>query len=116
MRTVPGHEFSGVIAAVGKDVQDFQVGDEVYGMNDWFADGATAEFCIALPQNIARKPATLSHEAAASVPIGALTSWQGLIDRAKLESGERVNDQQITSETLISSRQFFGPSVFSTPC
>ena len=82
MRAVPGHEFSGVIAAIGKDVQDFKVGDEVYGMNDWFADGATAEFCITLPQNIARKPATLSHEAAASVPIGALTSWQGLIDRA----------------------------------
>ena len=59
-------------------------------MNDWFADGATAEFCITLPQNIARKPATLSHEAAASVPIGALTAWQGLIDRAKLEPGERV--------------------------
>jgi NADPH:quinone reductase-like Zn-dependent oxidoreductase len=46
MRTVPGHEFSGVITAIGKDVQDFEVGDEVYGMNDWFADGATAEFCI----------------------------------------------------------------------
>jgi NADPH:quinone reductase-like Zn-dependent oxidoreductase len=88
--TVPGHEFSGVIAAVGKDVRDFEIGDEVYGMNDWFADGATAEFCITLPRNIARKPATLSHEAAASVPIGALTSWQGLIDRAKLAAGERV--------------------------
>jgi NADPH:quinone reductase-like Zn-dependent oxidoreductase len=89
-RAVPGHEFSGAITEIGKDVQDFEVGDEVYGMNDWFADGATAEFCITLPQNIARKPATLSHEAAASVPIGALTSWQGLIDRAKLEPGERV--------------------------
>ena len=78
MRTVPGHEFSGVITAIGKDVQDFEVGDEVYGMNDWFADGATAEFCITLPQNIARKPATLSHEAAASVPIGLRPSesWQ----------------------------------------
>ena len=90
IRAVPGHEFSGVITAIGKDVRDFKVGDEVYGMNDWFADGATAEFCITLPQNIARKPATLSHEAAASVPIGALTSWQGLIDRAKLKPGERV--------------------------
>ena len=90
LRAVPAHEFSGVIAAIGKDVQDFEIGDEVYGMNDWFADGATAEFCITLPQNIARKPATLGHEAAASVPIGALTSWQGLIDRAKLEPGERV--------------------------
>jgi NADPH:quinone reductase-like Zn-dependent oxidoreductase len=90
MRAVPGHEFSGVVTEIGKDVEDFEVGDEVYGMNDWFADGATAEFCVTLPQNIARKPATLTHEAAASVPIGALTSWQGLIDRAKLEPGERV--------------------------
>ena len=90
MRAVPGHEFSGVIAAIGEDVQDFEIGDEVYGMNDGFADGATAEFCITLPRNIARKPATLSHQAAASVPIGALTSWQGLIDRAKLEPGESV--------------------------
>jgi NADPH:quinone reductase-like Zn-dependent oxidoreductase len=87
---VPGHEFSGVIAAIGKDVEDFEVGDEVYGMNDWFADGATAEFCITLPQNIARKPATLSHDAAASVPISALTSWQGLIDRAKLKPDDHV--------------------------
>jgi NADPH:quinone reductase-like Zn-dependent oxidoreductase len=86
---VPGHEFSGVIAAIGKDVQDFAPGDEVYGMNDWFADGATAEFCIALSRNIARKPASLSHEAAASVPLGALTAWQGL-DRAQLKPGERL--------------------------
>lgn len=90
MRAVPGHEFSGVIMAMGKDVEGFDVGDEIYGINDWFADGATADFCITLPQNIARKPVTLSHEAAASVPIGALTAWQGLIDRAKLEPGERV--------------------------
>src|SRR5262245_20252454 len=87
---VPGHEFSGVVAAIGKDVQGFAVADEIYGMNDWFADGATAEFCIALPQHIARKPATLSHEAAASVPISALTAWQGLMERAKVEPGERV--------------------------
>lgn len=90
VQAVPGHEFSGVITAIGKDVKDFQIGDDVYGMNDWFADGATAEFCITVPQNVARKPATLSHEAAASVPIGALTAWQGLIDRAKLKQGERV--------------------------
>ena len=42
----------GVITPIGEDVQDFKIGDEVYGMNDWFADGATTEFCITLPQNI----------------------------------------------------------------
>ncbi|HEV2275444.1 MAG TPA: NADP-dependent oxidoreductase [Acidobacteriaceae bacterium] len=92
MRTgaIPGHEFSGVIAATGKDVSDFRSGQEVYGMNDWFADGATAEFCLTQSQSIAPKPATLTHEAAAAVPIGALTAWQGLLDRARLQPGERV--------------------------
>jgi len=87
---VPGHEFSGVVAAVGANVHTFEVGDEVYGMNDWYAEGATAEFCVTLPQNIAKKPATLSHEASASVPIAALTAWQGLLERAKIQPGERV--------------------------
>src|SRR4051794_37960858 len=44
---VLGHEFSGVIAGLGDGVTDFEVGDEVYGMNDWFANGAQAEFCVA---------------------------------------------------------------------
>jgi NADPH:quinone reductase-like Zn-dependent oxidoreductase len=87
---VPGHEFSGVVEAIGKHVSGFDIGDEVYGMNDWFADGATAEFCITVPQNIAPKPASLTHEAAATVPIGALTAFQGLVERAKVVSGERV--------------------------
>jgi NADPH:quinone reductase-like Zn-dependent oxidoreductase len=87
---VPGHEFSGVIAAVGEDVVDFKVGQEIYGMNDWFEDGATAEYCVTLASSIADKPQKLTHVEAASVPIGALTAWQGLFDRAKLKAGERV--------------------------
>ncbi len=51
MRAESGREFSGVITAICKDFQDFEIGDEVYGMNDRFADGATAAFCITLPQN-----------------------------------------------------------------
>src|SRR5215813_1707145 len=87
---VPGHEFSGVIEATGQEVDNLNVGDEVFGMNDWFEDGATAEFCVTRPQSIALKPKSLSHELAATVPIGALTAWQGLLDRAKLQAGERV--------------------------
>lgn len=87
---VPGHEFSGVIAGLGKNSNGFQVGQEVYGFNDWFDEGATAEFCLTRPESIAGKPATLTHEAAATVPIGALTAWQGLLERAKIQPGERV--------------------------
>ena len=87
---VPGHEFSGTVAALGANVRTFEVGDEIYGMNDWYAEGATAEFCIALPQNIAKKPMTLTYEASATVPLSALTAWQGLFQRAKLRADERV--------------------------
>jgi NADPH:quinone reductase-like Zn-dependent oxidoreductase len=87
---VPGHEFSGVIAALGENATGFEVGQDVYGMSDWFINGAIAEFCVTQPQSIAPKPMTLSHEAAATVPIGALTAWQGLFERGKMQPGERV--------------------------
>jgi NADPH:quinone reductase-like Zn-dependent oxidoreductase len=87
---IPGHEFSGVVAAVGEGVEGFVVGDEVYGMNDWFADGATAEYCVTQPASLARKPQRLTLAEAAAVPIGALTAWQGLLNRAKLQAGEHV--------------------------
>jgi NADPH:quinone reductase-like Zn-dependent oxidoreductase len=87
---VPGHEFSAVIVEAGPEVRGFSPGDAVYGMNDWFADGATAEFCLAPASSISPKPVSLTHEAAATVPISALTAWQGLFERAKLQPGERV--------------------------
>ena len=86
---IPGHEFSGVVAAPGADAKGFAVGDEVFGMNDWFADGATAEYCVADASAIAHKPTSLTHAEAAAVPLGALTAWQGL-DRARLHEGERI--------------------------
>jgi len=89
-RAVPGHEFSGVIAAVGEETVGFEIGQEVYGMNDWFADGAMVEYCITQPTSVAPKPPHLTHVEAASVPIGALTAWQGLVDRAGLQAGEHV--------------------------
>jgi NADPH:quinone reductase-like Zn-dependent oxidoreductase len=66
---VPGHEFSGVIAAVGEDTVGFDTGQEVYGMNDWFADGALAEYCITQPTSVAQKPPRLTHVEAATVPL-----------------------------------------------
>lgn len=87
---VPSHEFSGEIAGFGEGVDDLSIGQEIYGMNDWFADGALAEFCLTRRGWIAPKPRTLSHAEAASLPISALTARQGLFDRAHLRGGERV--------------------------
>jgi len=89
-RAVPGHEFSGVVAAAGGNIEAVGVGREIYGMNDWFADGAMSEYCVTEPSSVVPKPLNLTHAEAASVPIGALTAWQGLVDRANLQASERV--------------------------
>lgn len=85
-----GHEFSGVVEAVGPDCMGVQVGDRIYGLSDWFINGAQAEYCLTVPANIAPKPVTLDHTEAAAVPISALTAWQALIDHAHLQAGQRV--------------------------
>jgi NADPH:quinone reductase-like Zn-dependent oxidoreductase len=87
---IPGHEFSGEIAALGAGVEDASVGDLVYGLNDWYRDGAQAEYCVALVSDIAAKPDSIDHVHAAATPISALTAWQGLIERAGLVAGQRV--------------------------
>ncbi len=87
---IPGHEFSGEVAAVGEGVTAVGVGEAVYGMSDWFGDGAQAEFCLARPADVARKPASVDHTHAAVTPISALTAWQGLIVRSHLSAGQRV--------------------------
>ena len=90
VEAIPGHEFSGVVAELGEGVKDFKVGQKIYGFNDWFQDGATAEFCVTEPSSIAAKPKSLTHVEAASVPISALTAWQGFFEQAKLKAGDRV--------------------------
>jgi NADPH:quinone reductase-like Zn-dependent oxidoreductase len=89
-RAIPGHEFSGTIAAIGPNTTGVTVGQEIYGMNDWYTDGGTADCCITRPEQIAPRPGRLTHPQAASVPISALTAWQGLFDHAKLQKGGRV--------------------------
>ncbi|HEY0793084.1 MAG TPA: NADP-dependent oxidoreductase [Chthoniobacterales bacterium] len=87
---IPSHEFSGVIEAVGSEVVGLRKGEPVYGLNDWFSDGAAAEYCVASPAGIAPKPAAIDHLHAAAVPISALTAWQALFVRGRLEAGQKV--------------------------
>ena len=87
---VPGHDFSGVVAAAGAEVGCLEIGQEVFGMNDWYSDGAMADYCVAPYFAVIPKPPSLTHVEAASVPISALTAWQGLFDHGKLQKGDRV--------------------------
>jgi NADPH:quinone reductase-like Zn-dependent oxidoreductase len=87
---IPGHEFSGMIAALGPGVFDLRIGDAVYGLTDWFENGTQAEFCVARADDLALKPQSLDHTLAAIVPISALTAWQALFDHGKLMAGQQV--------------------------
>lgn len=88
---VLGWDVSGVVEEVGPGVTRFSRGDEVYGMPSFpRAVGAYAEFVSASSRQLALKPATLDHPHAAALPLAGLTAWQGLVDAAHLQAGQRV--------------------------
>jgi len=86
-----GFDVSGVVEAVGKNVRDFQVGDEVYyAIPHEFGGGANAEYHAFVESMVAKKPTNISHLEAATVPVAGGTAWAALITRAKLQAGETV--------------------------
>ncbi|UVF22829.1 NADP-dependent oxidoreductase (plasmid) [Microvirga terrae] len=85
-----GSDLAGDIEAVGPDVTDLRVGDQVYGVTNPRFIGAYAEYAVASAAMIAPKPTSLSHIEAASVPVIAVTAWQGLFDQAQLTAGQTV--------------------------
>ncbi|WP_205634090.1 NADP-dependent oxidoreductase [Labilithrix luteola] len=87
---IPGHELCGEVAAVGVGTPDLHTGDRVYGLTDFARDGAEAEYAIATASEIARAPRSVDDLHAAAVPLAALTAWQALFDRARLEAGHRL--------------------------
>jgi len=82
-----GRDFAGTVEAVGKDVTDLRPGDEVFGGKK--GGGSFAEY-VGVPADIARKPAGLTFEEAATVPVAALTALQGLRDHGQLQPGQKV--------------------------
>jgi NADPH:quinone reductase-like Zn-dependent oxidoreductase len=87
---IPAHEVSGVVADLGYGTTGFAVGDEVYGLTDWYRDGAAAGYVAVEARNLAPKPASLDHTHAAAVPLAALTAWQALFDHGGLSPGQSV--------------------------
>jgi NADPH:quinone reductase-like Zn-dependent oxidoreductase len=81
-----GSDLAGEVVAVGPNVVDFAVGEEVFGV----ARGALAELACAREEKIARKPPALTFVQAASLPVAGTTALQGLRDAGRLEPGQRV--------------------------
>lgn len=85
-----GSDLCGDIESVGADVRDLRSGDRIYGVTNPRFIGAYAEYAVASAAMIAQKPSSLSYVEAASVPVVAVTAWQGLFDQAGLEAGQTV--------------------------
>lgn len=88
-RKILGSDIAGRIEAVGKKVTRFKTGDDVYGdlSGRW---GGFAEYVCAHEKELALKPAGMSFEEAASIPQAAMLAVQGLIDKGKIRSGQKV--------------------------
>jgi NADPH:quinone reductase-like Zn-dependent oxidoreductase len=86
----PGHEFSGVVTALGPGSVGAAVGDQVYGLGDWYRDGAAAEYVAVEVRNLAPKPKRFDHLKAATVPLAALTAWQAVFEHGRLAPGQSV--------------------------
>ena len=82
-----GRDVAGVVEAVGPDVHTLGIGDEVYGELD---GGTHAEYVAAPESKLARKPANLSFEEAAAVPLAGVTALQGLRDSGRIGAGQHV--------------------------
>lgn len=85
-----GNDLAGVVKAVGVDVADFQVGDEVYARPDQAHIGTFAEYISVDVQDVALKPNKLTMVEAASLPLVALTAWQALVEIGQLQPGQKV--------------------------
>jgi NADPH:quinone reductase len=92
MPAILGCDGAGIVVAVGEQVSQFSVGDEVYFC--WGGLGAEtgtyAEFAVVDQRNVALKPKSLSFAEAAAVPLVMITAWEALCDRARIEPGQRV--------------------------
>jgi NADPH:quinone reductase-like Zn-dependent oxidoreductase len=87
---IPGRDFSGVVAALGKDVRDCKVGDAVFGVCDVGQEAAYAEKIAIKAAIVAPKPSSLSHEACAALALAGLTALVSIEDTLGLKAGETI--------------------------
>ncbi|MFP3727988.1 NAD(P)-dependent alcohol dehydrogenase [Priestia filamentosa] len=88
--SIPGGDIAGKVEAVGKEVKLFQVGDEVFGDLSGCGWGGFAEYVTVPEHALALKPANISFEEAAATPMAGVTALQGLRDKGKIKSGQKV--------------------------
>ena len=88
--TILGADIAGRVEAIGRNVMQFKTGDEVYGDLANYGWGGFAEYVSVPERALALKPANLSFEQAAAVPLASLTALQGLRDKGQIQAGHKV--------------------------
>ncbi|GAA5211838.1 NADP-dependent oxidoreductase [Microbacterium kyungheense] len=89
-RPVIGHEFAGVVSALGYGTTGLSLGQRVFGIADWHRDGTLAEYVAVEARNLAPLPGDVDFTVGASLPISGLTAWQGLVQHGRLQAGQAV--------------------------
>lgn len=88
--SIPGHELTGVVTALGYGATGLTVGQRVFGLADWHRDGTLAEYVAMESRNLAPLPGDVDFTVGASLPISGLTAWQGLFQHGRLQAGQSV--------------------------
>lgn len=114
-----GIDMAGVVVEVGEGVTGFVPGDKVYGMTGGVAglQGSLAEYVAVDAELIARKPANLTMREAAAIPLGFITAWEGLVDKAKVYAGQKVlilGGSGGVGQMAIQIAKTFGADVYAT--
>ncbi|MGY2189318.1 Zinc-type alcohol dehydrogenase-like protein [compost metagenome] len=116
---VLGMDLAGTVEALGEDVSGWMPGDEVYAMATGIGgvQGSLAEYAVVDARLLARKPVNLSMREAAGLPLVLITAWEGLVDRARVHSGQKVlihGGAGGVGHVAVQIARAFGAEVFAT--
>ncbi|MEO6686362.1 MAG: zinc-dependent alcohol dehydrogenase family protein, partial [Dyadobacter sp.] len=116
---VLGMDMAGIVVEVGRNVENFKVGDEVFGLTGGIGgvQGSLAEYASVDPDFLATKPKKLTMKEAASLPLAFITAWEGLVDRAKVAENQSVlihGGAGGVGHIAIQIAKSFGAKVFAT--
>jgi NADPH:quinone reductase-like Zn-dependent oxidoreductase len=88
--SIPGHELAGVVTALGYGTTGLSIGQRVFGLTDWYRDGALAEYVAVEARNLAPLPGDVDFTVGAALVMPGLTAWQGLFEHGRLQAGKSV--------------------------
>jgi NADPH:quinone reductase-like Zn-dependent oxidoreductase len=88
--SIPGHEVAGVVTALGYGTTGLSIGQRVFGLTDWYRDGALAEYVAVEGHYLTPLPGDVEFTTGAALVMPGLTAWQGLFEHGRLQAGQSV--------------------------